>query len=251
MIMYWTHLCFFVHASKWLHFGERTHIHDSSTDMQLIVGFYDRRQFAGHPKKISTRFFFALVFVCRALCLFTSIRRAVCDEYISAIYSLDDDLNEWQTVHTPHSRLYDFAVDALKRTRGQNCVLDMQKVGTSLPSTLYIQSICSECLLATAGAGWCRCVAKYPMIFFFAGLCVCCAFILLLVSLFGVSILLSAFALCILCVVSASISLSLLSHRQRWSGRPKVEQLEIFWHLTQDETEQTKTLLTKEKNEAK
>lgn len=53
----------------------RTNAHHSSTDMQLIVSFYDRRQFAGHPKPFSTRFLLLLL-LCLT-CLSSFIRFAM------------------------------------------------------------------------------------------------------------------------------------------------------------------------------
>lgn len=96
-----------------------------------------------------------------------------------------------------------------------------------------LQSRCHrECLVAAAGAGWCRCVANYPNDFLLRRF-VCASFILLRVSLFGVSILLSALGIVhVVCGIHQHGYLSSLlfffCHRQRWSARQKVEQLDFL-----------------------
>lgn len=178
--------------------------------MQLIVSFYDRRQFAGHPKQFLTLFFFSL----RLTCLSSSIR---CAMIILVQSRIPIHLMTWikKTVY-----MFSSMLPSERRAKVVCSTCRKYEAKEKKQHHCRLQSRCHrECLVAAAGAGWCRCVANYPNDFLLRRF-VCASFILLRVSLFGVSILLSALSIVhVVCGIHQHGYLSSLlfffCHRQR------------------------------------
>lgn len=116
----------------------------------------------------------------------------MCDDYISTIYTWRLWRRTWCTHTHTHLYLCAFNAHADELTNGGTQIVYTRHAEKQQQKQLHYvdDSIRRECLVAAAGAGWCRCVAKYPNDFLLIAvssvcLCACSVLILLQVSLFG------------------------------------------------------------------